>query len=204
MDGFPQNQTRPTNAQTLTTAPRRTGLCPDDSSGGAIDESFSRRLHNASAGNRSPPHDGRRCTGTRFVAIGVDGNNQARQVGPGHRPVDRQVSAGCTRLSCSAWTQERHREVPSLLLHLELVGAAGFEPTTLCPPGRCATRLRYAPTVAALKRRELYHAGKARQRRLGSLSAAGFCRSRSYRSNVIEPAVVSIGHEKTSRTGSIR
>ena len=26
-----------------------------------------------------------------------------------------------------------------------LVGAAGFEPTTPCPPGRCATRLRYAP-----------------------------------------------------------
>ena len=29
---------------------------------------------------------------------------------------------------------------------LLLVGAAGFEPTTPCPPGRCATRLRYAPT----------------------------------------------------------
>src|SRR5687768_3983074 len=27
-----------------------------------------------------------------------------------------------------------------------MVGAAGFEPTTPCPPGRCATRLRYAPT----------------------------------------------------------
>ena len=29
-----------------------------------------------------------------------------------------------------------------------MVGAAGFEPTTLCPPDRCATRLRYAPTGA--------------------------------------------------------
>src|SRR6478736_2008491 len=28
-----------------------------------------------------------------------------------------------------------------------MVGTAGFEPTTLCPPGRCATRLRYAPTL---------------------------------------------------------
>src|SRR6218665_2552262 len=28
-----------------------------------------------------------------------------------------------------------------------LVGAAGFEPTTLCPPDKCATRLRYAPTA---------------------------------------------------------
>ncbi len=27
-----------------------------------------------------------------------------------------------------------------------MVGAAGFEPTTLCPPDKCATRLRYAPT----------------------------------------------------------
>ena len=29
----------------------------------------------------------------------------------------------------------------------ELVGAIGFEPTTPCPPGRCATKLRYAPTI---------------------------------------------------------
>jgi hypothetical protein len=27
-----------------------------------------------------------------------------------------------------------------------LVGAEGFEPTTLCSQSRCATRLRYAPT----------------------------------------------------------
>ena len=33
-----------------------------------------------------------------------------------------------------------------------LVGTAGFEPTTLCPPGKCATRLRYAPTAAAIIR----------------------------------------------------
>src|SRR5690606_33592133 len=29
----------------------------------------------------------------------------------------------------------------------KMVGAAGFEPTTLCPPDKCATRLRYAPTA---------------------------------------------------------
>ena len=34
---------------------------------------------------------------------------------------------------------------------LFLVGAAGFEPTTPCPPGRCATRLRYAPTWFAIR-----------------------------------------------------
>ena len=28
---------------------------------------------------------------------------------------------------------------------LGMVGLAGFEPTTPCPPGRCATRLRYSP-----------------------------------------------------------
>ena len=26
-----------------------------------------------------------------------------------------------------------------------LVGVAGFEPTTPCPPDKCATRLRYTP-----------------------------------------------------------
>jgi hypothetical protein len=28
-----------------------------------------------------------------------------------------------------------------------MVGAEGFEPPTLCSQSRCATRLRYAPTV---------------------------------------------------------
>src|SRR5215470_2586001 len=30
---------------------------------------------------------------------------------------------------------------------LLMVGAIGFEPTTPCAQGRCATRLRYAPTL---------------------------------------------------------
>src|SRR5690348_6101932 len=30
----------------------------------------------------------------------------------------------------------------------KLVGARGFEPPTPCAQGRCATRLRYAPTVS--------------------------------------------------------
>ena len=30
-----------------------------------------------------------------------------------------------------------------------LVGATGFEPATPCAQGRCATRLRYAPTLTA-------------------------------------------------------
>src|SRR2546427_8422493 len=37
---------------------------------------------------------------------------------------------------------------PILLKGLRiLVGAIGFEPTTPCAQGRCATRLRYAPTL---------------------------------------------------------
>ena len=32
-----------------------------------------------------------------------------------------------------------------------MVGAIGFEPTTPCAQGRCATRLRYAPTFTALR-----------------------------------------------------
>src|SRR5690606_15367644 len=33
-------------------------------------------------------------------------------------------------------------------LRCTLVGVAGFEPTTTCPPDRCATRLRYTPSRA--------------------------------------------------------
>jgi hypothetical protein len=33
----------------------------------------------------------------------------------------------------------------------EVVGATGFEPATPCAQGRCATRLRYAPTEAILR-----------------------------------------------------
>src|SRR5437016_2822797 len=40
------------------------------------------------------------------------------------------------------------RKFPNSRNHLEeLVGAIGFEPTTPCAQGRCATRLRYAPTL---------------------------------------------------------
>jgi hypothetical protein len=37
-----------------------------------------------------------------------------------------------------------HKRVKTLVI---LVGAAGFEPATPCAQGRCATRLRYAPTL---------------------------------------------------------
>src|SRR5437867_5815429 len=37
-----------------------------------------------------------------------------------------------------------HKRVKTLVI---LVGATGFEPATPCAQGRCATRLRYAPTL---------------------------------------------------------
>jgi hypothetical protein len=35
-----------------------------------------------------------------------------------------------------------------------VVGLAGFEPTTPCPPGRCATRLRYSPFMNGWRRKQ--------------------------------------------------
>src|SRR5204863_5421094 len=48
----------------------------------------------------------------------------------------------------------------------EMVGATGFEPATTCPPCRCATRLRYAPTERG--------GCKIRSRRAASQVAASF------------------------------
>ena len=39
---------------------------------------------------------------------------------------------------------------------LLMVGAIGFEPTTPCAQGRCATRLRYAPTREIINDRRLH------------------------------------------------
>ncbi len=49
---------------------------------------------------------------------------------------------------------EKHdQESPDFLLMWNVVGATGFEPATPCAQGRCATRLRYAPTLMILARR---------------------------------------------------
>ena len=37
----------------------------------------------------------------------------------------------------------------------QLVGTTGFEPATPCPPDKCATKLRYAPTLIEIKRKGL-------------------------------------------------
>jgi hypothetical protein len=44
----------------------------------------------------------------------------------------------------SAFLRAKHLKADS-----NLVGATGFEPVTPCAQGRCATRLRYAPTIYA-------------------------------------------------------
>lgn len=53
--------------------------------------------------------------------------------------------------ACARTTKKGpHIAVQALDLLPTMVGTAGFEPTTLCPPGRCATRLRYAPMMLVL------------------------------------------------------
>lgn len=53
---------------------------------------------------------------------------------------------------------------PTLCNIKEMVGAAGFEPTTPTPPVWCATRLRYAPT----ERGADYNDGALAKQRSGS------------------------------------
>src|SRR5262245_12917760 len=62
-------------------------------------------------------------------------------------PVAGRVLAGC-RLRCAFVVPICERRPPHTIeiLLILLVGAAGFEPATPCAQGRCATRLRYAPT----------------------------------------------------------
>ena len=51
------------------------------------------------------------------------------------------------KIDYSRPASRRFRGCKSLIL---LVGATGFEPATPCAQGRCATRLRYAPTLNSL------------------------------------------------------
>ena len=80
--------------------------------------------------------------------------------------LDEPGCASLTRATLTyghaVWLSDRHekaRTMAGLFVESTLVGTAGFEPTTLCPPGRCATRLRYAPNVCgslALRRADDY------------------------------------------------
>ena len=53
-------------------------------------------------------------------------------------------------------TRTRNNQLGRLMLYQlnygrRLVGPTGFEPATLCSQSRCATKLRYGPTLLALK-----------------------------------------------------
>ena len=54
-----------------------------------------------------------------------------------HQTVGAWITAAKSGIADVRWTPRR------------MVGAAGFEPTTTCAQGRCATRLRYAPSKSA-------------------------------------------------------
>ena len=47
-----------------------------------------------------------------------------------------------------------------------LVGTAGFEPATPCPPDKYATRLRYAPNRIAIRLQRTHIINEKRQGRL--------------------------------------
>src|SRR5208282_488264 len=55
----------------------------------------------------------------------------------------------------ASWTYVSAGEtgrLQNILVQMKLlVGARGFEPRTPCAQGRCATRLRYAPTLSELR-----------------------------------------------------
>lgn len=55
------------------------------------------------------------------------------------------LCAPCHRTLISAWKQKK--KSPFQTTQSLVVGMAGFEPTTPCPPDKCATRLRYIPFI---------------------------------------------------------
>jgi hypothetical protein len=58
------------------------------------------------------------------------------------------LSATARRLLPDCYHRWTHSDLGVLFRAGEMVGAAGFEPTTTSPPDWCATRLRHAPTGA--------------------------------------------------------
>ena len=94
--------------------------------------------------------------GTVLALLGHSSSEISRQVCLHSLPEDRQVAAA--KLEALLFgpkldpnSNGRNMRSPDLLVQKKLlVGAIGFEPTTPCAQGRCATRLRYAPTVTII------------------------------------------------------
>src|SRR6059036_672667 len=68
------------------------------------------------------------------------------RLGEGMRDEQGWHATGCQPIVSrrSIRVRQIHKRVKTLRI---LVGAPGFEPATPCAQGRCATRLRYAPTL---------------------------------------------------------
>lgn len=69
-------------------------------------------------------------------------------VSGGHTQTRRSRSATATAWTDRLQTAVRAARQPRLGHWKKLVGVAGLEPTTPCPPDRCATGLRYTPMPA--------------------------------------------------------
>src|SRR5690606_15372014 len=86
--------------------------------------------------------------GLAGIGIGV-GRGHGDRHGGGFRQriaVGLRLARECARREQQEGQRKQKRLAHAYVLRRKMVGVAGFEPTTLCPPGRCATRLRYTPT----------------------------------------------------------
>ena len=85
-----------------------------------------------------------RCSSKR-IRHGFTGTFNCVVIGKSWRRLPLQNRLQC----CSGKKQMRglNRKYRLYYQYFMLVGAEGFEPPTLCSQSRCATRLRYAPTI---------------------------------------------------------
>ena len=80
-------------------------------------------------------------------------NRSANESGKGSgtlRPNGRGFDTVLAQLSAETGKSDGRETINSFRIIESLVGAGRFERPTPCAQGRCATRLRYAPTFAGL------------------------------------------------------
>src|SRR5262245_22274864 len=81
----------------------------------------------------------------------------------------------CKQLRPGAWPRGGTRK--------NMVGATGFEPATTSTPRRCATGLRYAPTLLAME--QAYGRYRSRLRRLGQAPSLRPPAASAWRAHVV-------------------
>ncbi len=97
---------------------------------------------------------GKDLSGGSGIRIGGATFLQALPIGRSSSNINRPSTRSAYRPAAIAMSDRVRHRAPlglaamCLLLFGKLVGARGFEPPTPCSRSRCATRLRYAPTVA--------------------------------------------------------